>query len=415
VNKISYLRKRVLEQYHNNELKGAADSGEALLREHWNNQAVYTLSYAKDVFNLARIYDKLGQLERAAELYADSARRITYQEGESLTFAACLSNLSIVLGQLGFSEPALYMCIQVATIRQNILSEEGPDMADSLYNLANAAADMGRVSEALRWHSEALRIRETLGATEDIIHSLHSLAFLYEESEEYEKAVSCAETAMRLSKDEARVSACHYLAGLYESWEKNDKALPLYQQALEATAEYAGREHSAYLNIATKLASLMAQENQPRESLKLLNEVREIFYELSGINHMFYANCLRNMAILHKQLNEPDEAESLILRSMKIRQNNSEDIIDDVLFLIKLHLHQGGLDKAIEVLIYALMHSDADDPDFTEMLNNLSDAFTQDDGSPISEVLQSLESITSRDKLWIILNKWSKWDEEPIS
>jgi len=416
MNKVNYFRNRVAEEYDENNLQQAAEVGEALLREHWHNKNFWTKGYADDLYNLAIIYDDLGVLERAAELYSDSARQISSVEGEGLEFARRLTGLATVMGRMGIKEPAFFIHGQVTSICRTELGNRDPQYADSLYNLANAAADTGRRREALRYHMDALRIREQAGKTGDVVNSLHSVAFLYESTNEYEKAAAYAEAAMKLSDDdeESYASSCHYLAGIYEQCSKYEQALPLYDRVLEIAQDKAGREHSVYLNVAFRRANLLAKMNRPREALEYHEEVLEIFKKISilGESHLFYANCLRNMAILHKDLNETGKAEALMLESMKIRSSADEDIVQDIIFLIRLYLNDGESDKALEALIYALMRSDSNNTDFASLVNALSDAFKQPDAINASEIMEAMEALNDKSKLAPIINKWTNWESK---
>lgn len=409
--KINYLRKCAAEKYNERDLAAAAEIGEVLLREHWHNKNMWTTGYADDLFNLACVHEELGNLERAAALFSDSAAQISAAEGEGLTFAERVNNLAMVLIRLGIVEPAFFMLGNATAIRRRELGTHDPLYADSLYNLANAAADAGRRKDSLRYHLEALKIRENEGHTEDIINSLHSIAFLHESAREYEKAASYAETAMRYSAgdEQGLAGACNYLAGLYESCKKFDAALPLYDQVLEIAGGEAGRENSAYLNVALRRANLLSQLNRPHEALAAHEEIRDIFARVSGTRHIFYANCLRGMADLHKSLGDPARAEAEILEAMKIKRALNEDITGDIIFLIRLHLTENNAEKAIEALIYALMCSGADTREFSEMLDSLVGIFAVQTPAT-TEFINALEHLNDREKLRPILKKWTAWE-----
>jgi tetratricopeptide (TPR) repeat protein len=412
--KINYLRKCFTEKFNENDLNAATDVGEALLREHWHNKNFHTVGYANDLFNLACVYDERDCLERAAELYSDSARQIAVVDGEQIPYAERISNLACVFARLGMTEPAYFVLGSAASIFSRTLGTNHPRYADCLYNLANIASDMGRRNEALRFHREALKIRQNEGHTDDIINSLHSIAFLYEAAAEYNKATHYAEAAMKqsISKSAAFVSACNYLAELYERDKKYDNALPLYDQVLEAALGETGREHSAYLNIALRRANLLALMDRPEEALSAHEEISTTFAKKSGTNHMFYANCLRGMAMLHKTLKNPTRSEELILEAMRIRRKMQEDITLDITFLIRLHLHENKPDKALEALIYALMCSGAQSPEFSELLNSLVDVFSRTENSSTHEFIDAIELLNDREKIRPILNKWAAWEKE---
>jgi len=414
MNKISYLRSEFIKQFNSRNFSAAVETGDILLREHWHNRFMWTKGYADDLYNIACVHDEMGNLERAAELYSDSARQIAVVEGESYGYAVRLSNLAIVLGRMGIVEPAFFIHGQVVSIFKNRMDRHSPKYANSLYNLANAAIDAGHKREAFRYHMDALKIREKIsnktGDTTDVVNSLHSIAFLYESSNDNEKAAAYAKAALDISDGDDNLTAvsCNYLAGLYERMEKYDEALPLYGRVQEIIRQQVSTEHSAYLNVAFRRASLLAKMKRPREALECHEEIRDTFLNMSGEKHIFYANCLRNMAILHNGLGEYHEAENLILESIKIRRD-IDDITADIVFLIRLYMSGGDREKAIEALIYALMRASSDAKNVVDLVDALAGAFT-DPNFISEELLSAMESLNDIEKLAPIISKWVEWE-----
>jgi tetratricopeptide (TPR) repeat protein len=410
--KINFLRKTWAEKYNEKDLSSAIEIGEVLLREHWHNKNFLSQGYANDLFNLACAYEEVGNFERAAELYSDSARQISAIEGENLNFAERLSNLARVLMLLGISEPAFFMLGNV----MNIFRREGVHnllYADGLYNYANAAADVARKDEAIDCHCNALEIRKKNNApTEDIVNSLHSLAILHESDAEYEKAATYADAAVKYSFGNSRnhARACNYLAGLYENSQKYENALALYEKVLRLAKHEVGKQHSSYLNVALRRANLLSLMNRPHEALAAHEEVRDVFASVSGKRHIFYANCLRGMAMIQKNLNNPLDAENSIMEAMKIRRAIKEDISLDIAFLIRLHLHENNVEKALDALIYALMCSSTES--FGELQNLLAEIFDKTKTPSSSDFINTIELLNDKEKLRPIIQKWTAWENE---
>ncbi|MCL2356045.1 MAG: tetratricopeptide repeat-containing protein [Defluviitaleaceae bacterium] len=405
--KIAYLRKVWAEQYES-DLKAAAETGEALLREHWHNKNFHTIGYANDLFNLGCVHEELGNLERAAALFSDSAQQQLAANGDELSCAERVNSLATVLIRLEFCEPAFLMLGNVAAVRRRLLGENDVLYADALYNLANAAAELGQTKEALRYHLQALKIREKFAPVEDIVNSLHSIAFVYETEKTPEKGIIFAQMATIFSEenDVIYASSCNYLAELYENTGDYDAALPLYDKVLEIT----GRESAtaAHLNVALRRANLLSLMQRPEESLAAHEEICTAL--TFSTRSVFYANCLRGMAMLHNTLENPTRAEECLLEAMKIRRAMCEDITLDITFLIRLYLSENNTEKALEALVYALMCSGSNSPEYNEMLDNLEEVFSK---SPAAEeFITAMELLNDREKLRPILNKWEAWEQE---
>ncbi|MCL2501301.1 MAG: tetratricopeptide repeat protein [Defluviitaleaceae bacterium] len=413
--KIEQFRKRVAEQYHAFDLEEAVKSGEALLREHWNNQSMMTLGYAQDIYNLARVYDELGDFERAVELYTDGAQLFSrHCVGDATAYTNCLNNLAAALYDMGLEGPSAHLFGQLVSVKRFFKHEQDEAFADSLYNLANSATDKVFEPLARSLHNEALAIRRALNNAQDVVDSLHSLAFLHEEKEEYEKAVALAETAMQLAHGDDYTCACHYLATLYDAWGQYDKALPLYDEVMDLTRERVGRTHRSYFEVAFDRAQLLNRMGRPREALTILAEIRALYESMEDTAPYAYTKCLRNIADLYKQLGEYNRAEAVLMRSLKINRKQNEDMTEDVADLIKLHMHCDDNRKALEVLVYSLMHSEANGPGLAELLIKLAEAFNPSTDPAPDIILNAVREMNDRAALAPIIDKWRRWENEPF-
>lgn len=413
--KIEYFRRRVKERYDKNELAAAAATGEALLSEHIGNASCAGMSYADDLYNLACVYDEMGHVGRATELYVESARLAYTEEGESPSFALRLNNLAALLSKTGRNESAYRLLKHVSAIQRECMHASSPELADSLYNLANAAADESLTDEALRLHNEALTLRKKNGSEEDIVSSLHSIALIHEAQDERAKAVGLAETALSHARGtNAYLGACYYLAGLYEAEEQYAKAEPLYREALRQVSSEGGRTHSAYVTVAARLANTLACMEEYRRALDTQREIRDILKIKAGESHLFYANCLRSMAILHKRLDESDEAETLMLQSLRIRKrvmgDDARDIVNDAVFLIDLYIAADKLDKALEALVFVLMQMG--DDDLESMLSALTEVYSRGGHARFQAILREMEKLNDRGRLWEIVRSWNDWEHQ---
>jgi tetratricopeptide (TPR) repeat protein len=425
MNKVNYLRKCVSERFENLELSSAAEAGEALLREHWNNQVSFGVPYANDLFNLALVYDEMGTWDRALEMYAESARLVHEAEGDSLAFVGRVNNMAALLGRLGRTEQAYRLYAHMTVILRTLTGPKDAVLADGLYNLANAAADMGRQDEAQRLHEEALRIRREAGG-DDTIHSLHSLAFLNEEKTG-EKALQYAKEAMNLAreamdtqelneesllnKEHNYYSACFYLAGLHETRSEFENAESLYETVLDWTAAQGGSSHSAYLNVASRLANILTSRGKYREALKLHQEISDSFRETAGESHLFYANNLRSMALLHKLLGEPEETERLMMESIRLRRIGVDEVIADSVLLIEMYLQMDKPDKALDMLVYVLMEANESSQGYDEKINTLAETFARAGNAQLATLSAAMEELCRLDKLHAAINKWKEWEK----
>jgi len=315
--KISHLRARLQEEYQKRNLTQAADIGDALLTEHTSNNHT-SPGYSNDLYNVALVYDELDETEKAAAIYAASIRHMNWpgnriphtiflhslSDDQCLALSIRFNNLAGTLARMGDYGQAHDMYVWVRALNTR-LPDHPNAVSDNLYNIANVAASANNTDEAIRIHNQALTQRKQEGTPQDITNSLHSLAHIYEETGEYEKAIPLAESALDYTQGGTHASACTYLAELYEQDGQPQKALELYETALSqiTSSNSTRRDH---MTILSRQALLTSKTGDTKKAIKLLKEVLNMYNNLTGldletIDNNLYEDCLRTMEDLAGQ------------------------------------------------------------------------------------------------------------------
>jgi len=394
--------------YHERRLEDAVVFGNALFAEHRTAQS-RGLGLSNDLFNMAIIHEELGQPEKAIALYSESCWHVP--DNDFTTLAKRSNNLAGVLTNIGAHEAAFQFYRQTRHIYKYYLGAEHPAYADSLYNMANIAADANQQEMALHLHDEALEIRRKTGNTDDVLHSLHSIAFIHEDMGEYEKAASYAEAALKMvqDKDHDYVSASKYLADLHEQLGHHDKALEMYKSLLKKISQ-TGCKRNDYLAILNRNAYLAGKTGNTEESLKLHEEAFNMYSSLTSLDLLqtdekFYSNCLRNMAALNQSLGDLSQAEEYMLKSLKTQQPGDEQQLYDICFLIQLYLQEDTYDKAINMLVYALDNAgEPNHPSTEALIDTLME--TLGHANDKKKLLDAMKDINNADKIQDIIDKW---------
>jgi len=337
--KISYLRTRLHDEYRNRNLPQAADIGDALLTEHLTNNYV-SQGYANDLYNVALVYDELGETEQAAAMYAASIRYMSWPGGRiphtiflhSLSNEECLAlsmrfnNLAGALARMGDYGQAHDMYVWVRALNTR-LPDHPQAVSDNLYNIANVAASAKNTDEAIRIHNQALNQRKQEGVPQDITNSLHALAHIYEEKGEYEKAIQLAESALEYTQGGIHASACSYLAELYELNGQPQKALELYETVLSQITSHNSMRRD-YITILSRQAHLTGKTGDPQKAIKLHKDVFDMYNSLTNLDletldDSLYENCLKNMAqLLATELTkDPNKTIDNLLESFSNTEN----------------------------------------------------------------------------------------------
>lgn len=312
--KTTRLRKRMFFQYNKANYAGAVRLGEALLRAHVNYNSANTSEYEDDLYNVALANDAAKRVNRAIELYTESAHRAFMHEGAGLTVAARLSNLAALLSAYDQHESACRIFMQVLTIRKQLLSCNHPELGDALYNVGNALIRAGRCREAIPALKSALCIY-TKNSSDNFINCLHVIAEAHERLEEYQEALPFAEAAWRglaVTDQDEHHRAGYYLAGLYEAMGRHGDAYRLYLSTMEWVERTVGSLHSGYINLATKAANQLAKLGEYQQSKDILSRLSKLIEDTVGHDNLTYSNCIKNLAVIHRHLGELDEAEALL-------------------------------------------------------------------------------------------------------
>ena len=425
--KISYLRKRMHDEYHKRNLPQAAIIGDSLLAEHVYNHMA-SPGYANDLYNAALVNDELGLLEKAAAMYAASIRHVSGQgchhqsiifmhslsDDECESLALRFSNLAGVLAQMGDLEQAYDMYKWVKSLNIRTRPKDSRVISDNLYNMANTAASLGKTSDAMSLHADALELRQDNGTPEDILHSLHSIAHMYEEIDDYEKAISSAEIALGYAEDGALASAHNYLAELYVASGQYEKGLELYEKVLSEISK-SGCMRRDYMVVLSHHAYLTGKTGNPEEAIRLLEEVFDMYKSLTGldleyIDPEFHSECLRSMAILNKDIGETGLAEEYILKSIESRKAVGGEVIKDICFLIRLYLNSDTYGKLMDVLVYALLQAGGPgDPSAATVIDSIMESFADTENADM--LLSAIEETNDSEKIRHIVDMWRQKGE----
>ena len=399
------------ERFNEGRYSESALIGESLLKEHWNNRTMWTKEYSDDLFNAALAHEKSNNLGRAVELYSDSARQISISAKiEDLALLVDrLTNLGFILRSQGLTFPSALIYAQIVDACSKIKEQYPLKLADAFYNLGNILAMDGQNEDALDQHQKSLAIRRDTYIDEnddslcpDIVNSCHSIAFIYEEEEEFDAAIEYAQMAMIYSDSTNRTNCCHYIAELYEANDMLDDAIVYFRMALEDLENITGRSHSSYFNVSSKLAALLASTDKLEEALDVSLEMLKHIENSSISSSLAYINCLRNIGILYNDIGNTVLAEDFMLRALTLRIKYCDDASYEIIFLLKHYMQERRKDDAIGMLVLARLKIESEHLNIDKAINALRVAFGD----------ANIPKELSDDYYRPYIDAWHRWEEE---
>ena len=370
MSKLSYLRIRMEDEYKNRNLDEAAKLGHTIINEQLVTQTLGK-AFSDDLYNLALVYDELNLLDKALELYSKSTHYLP--DDDAMAVAIRANNMGGVFARMGSTHVAAHFYYRARAILKDEVGTEHPSYGDVLYNLSNLYAqanDEDGYDSVLRTHKQALKIRDKAGLHEDVLHSLHSIAFIYEEKGDEEQARFHARAAIihasRHCADSDYISACNYFAQILESYGHHERALEMYSHVFDKI-------------VAT------------------------------GCTRTTYADCLKTMAKISQKMGNIASAEEYMIRAIKARELDSKDKIDDICFLIRLYLQDDTYEKAVDMLVYALDDiGETDGKSVDAVIDALLDALAMAKDKPrLMEIIKKARDV---DRIREVLSGFDEWD-----
>jgi tetratricopeptide (TPR) repeat protein len=148
---------------------------------------------------IALAYAELGNFIKANKIFEVAFGVLEKDSDLSKSeFAVFVNNYSIILNGLGQYNKALKLSIKALKLREELLEDNHPLIAQSYNNIGVDYEYLGQFDEALQFHTIALKIRKSFGDENnaDLAESFHNLASIYFQRREFSKSKDYFERAV---------------------------------------------------------------------------------------------------------------------------------------------------------------------------------------------------------------------------
>jgi CHAT domain-containing protein len=232
------------------------------------------------------------------------------------------------LWQAGRYKQALPLAQRAVEIRGQVLGEDHPDYAMSLYNLAAQYDALAEHAKAERLYRRSLKIRETRQGKDhpDVAHCLNNLAMLHQAQGLYARAERLFQHSLqiretRLGKDHPDVArSLNNLAGLYAAQGQYARAEPLFRRSLQILEARQGKDDPDVATGLNNRALLYQLQGQYARAEPLLQRSLQIREARLGKDHPLVAHGLANLAGLYRAQGQYARAEPLFRRCLQNRE-----------------------------------------------------------------------------------------------
>ena len=341
------------------------------------------------VYNLAALYEELGQYTSAETFYLRALAITESTQGPEHPDTGALLNslawLYRVIGKLANAEP-LY--VRALAISEKAKGPEHPDTGGPLNNLADLYRAMGQYDKAEPILVRALLIVEGASGAEhpDTSTILDNLAGLYLQMGLYDRAeplylrsLSIAEKTEGPEHPSMAISL-NNLAELYRAMGQYARAEPLLLRALAIAEQAQGPEHpfiSAYVN---NLALLYRATGQYMRAEPFLIRALAITEKTKGQGHPDTGKHLNNLGQLYQDVGQYAQAEPLLVRALAIAEKalgpEHPDTSERLNTLALMYRSMGQYARAEPLFVRALNIAErakgSEHPHTATVLNNLA-------------------------------------------
>jgi CHAT domain-containing protein/Tfp pilus assembly protein PilF len=256
------------------------------------------------------------------EIHVPELRTATKKDF-TLNEARLLTTKATQLWRQGKLDDALPLAERSLAIREKELGPEHPDVATSLFSLANIYSDKGDFPKAEEFYLHALDVRKKALGPEHVSVSaiLNNLGILYKDRGDYAKAETFLQQALdirekTLEPDHLLIaSVLNNLAVIAHVKGDDTRAEALDTRVLEIREKAEGQEHP---DVATALNNLANLYSDPQKSVPLYERALAIREKALGPDHPEVGQTLYNLAVTYSSAGQYAKAEEYCRRSQVI-------------------------------------------------------------------------------------------------
>ncbi len=294
-----------------------------------NQAEIKSVESAYLLFKAARYLLERAQYSQAESLYRQAlAIREQVLGQEHPDVAESLNGLGELYDHQGKYAQAESVYQQALALRERALGSQHPYVAESLNNLGELYYHQGKYAQAESVYQQALAIREqVLGPQHlDVAESLNDLGVLYFYQSKYTQAEPLYQRALAIREQELEpqhpdiATSLNNLGGLYYHQGKYAQAEPPYQRALAIREQALGPLHPEVATTLNNLALLYYHQAKYTQAEPLNQRALAIREQVLGPLHPDLATTLNHLARLYTIQGRFVEAEALYQRDLAITE-----------------------------------------------------------------------------------------------
>lgn len=313
-------------------------------------------------YRLGKLLIKLGQYDKAQELYETLLGQTNNQEQEAHLY----NMLGAVYKYQGNSSKALRYYTQSLQMKKKISTSHRPIFIQTSNAIANVCNQMGQYSQALEIFQKHLQISEKrLPANHPVLANIYSgIGRVYMKMKEYSKALEYTEKALEIAKE--KLPATHpTLAASYNNaalalhkMNEHSKAIEYQKRAMDIRKKILPSNHPDLVVNLNTTALEYSNLGEYLKALELYETAKDIWQQILPENHPHLAIAYDNICSVYIQMNENSKALAYCEKGLEIREKiyfqNHPDLAVSYNQLGKIYRNMNEHTKSVEYLEKAI-------------------------------------------------------------
>jgi CHAT domain-containing protein/predicted negative regulator of RcsB-dependent stress response len=260
---------------------------------------------AVTLLGIGRVYDELGQKQKALEFYDQSlplSRQVGDKSGEAIT----LGSIGKIYDDLGQKQKALEFYNQSLPLSRQVGDKSGE--AITLTNIGKVYSDLGEKQKALEFYNQSLPLSRQVGDKSLEAVTLSNIGLVYDNLGEKQKALEFYNQSLPLRRQVGDKSGeaitLNNIGKVYSDLGEKQKALEFYNQSLPLTRQVGDQSQEAVT--LNNIGLVYSDLGEKQKALEFYNQSLPLSRQVG--NKSGEATTLNNIGLVYSDLGEKQKA-----------------------------------------------------------------------------------------------------------
>lgn len=300
--------------------------------------SIYRIAYSPDHIVLGHVIHSIGTIHDAnvdypkAMLCFTDALRVykLYNNGEHLGVAILMNSMGILSACIrNQNELAMDYFEEALRIRQTVLGEKHPVVADTIHNIGGVYAKQNRLEEAMTLYQKALEIRREHYGCENLLlaKTMNNLGIVHARLNQLGEAMDYFKEVLKIRRihldpeDEEIATTLYNIGNVHSRNEEYDLAMVCYEECLRVRKLLFGDAHISVANMLHNMGVILVDKEKYDNAIVCFDEALKVKRLELGDDSLSYAYTLQKIGHVHKNKGENEQALACFDESLNVQRS----------------------------------------------------------------------------------------------